>query len=673
MKKTKILVALTTVAVSAVAALGLTACKKQTDNKNAEIYAIYTEYVAYAESNGEKPLSYEEWLSTIKGEKGDKGEKGEKGENGKDGHTPIITIGENGNWFIDGVDTTVKAQGEQGEKGENGNDGEQGERGVGIEKVEYDKDGNLIIYFTDGTQQNVKAPEKHEHTFGEWTAFTAEDTFCENRLFYRECTECNSVEWKRGSYSDHKWSVVTTVPTCQSRGYDTKTCDICGKVEIVNYTDIVDHAWKSEYSYDNSYHWLGCATCDEIKGKEEHTVESSGECSVCHALVGATEGVLYDITNGKASVIGYEGTATRVRIADTYNGAPVTEIYDSAFKNKNIVSVVIPEGVTIIGKAAFADCSSLTNIELPNSLITIGESAFCNCSRLTSIELPKSLTAIGGYSFYNCRQLMSIKIPNGVTTIKWAAFYNCSSLTSVEIPSSVTVIQGEAFKGCVSLKSVEIPNGVTDIYPSVFEDCSGLMSVEIPNSVKSIWDRAFNGCISLRSVEIPDNVMVIEEYAFSGCNKLQFKEYGNAKYLGNKDNEYFALIEATNKNYSTYTIHENAKVIAALAFEACTRMTEIVIPETIISICNYAFYGCESLNKIVISSSIATIGESAFYRCSSLEKVYYTGTKLDWTNVKIGGENNYLTAASRYYYSETQPTDTGDKYWHFVDGEIVEW
>ena len=161
--------------------------------------------------------------------------------------------------------------------------------------------------------------------------------------------------------------------------------------------------------------------------------------------------------------------------------------------------------------------------------------------------------------------------------------------------------------------------------------------------------------------------------AFSGCNKLQFKEYGNAKYLGNKDNEYFALIEATNKNYSTYTIHENTKIVAGAVFSECTRMTEIVIPQNVISICNYAFYGCESLNKIVISSSIATIGESAFYRCSSLEKVYYTGTKLDLTNVKIGGENNYLIAASRYYYSETQPTDTGDKYWHFVDGETVEW
>ena len=43
----------------------------QTDNaKNDEIYAVYTTYVAYAEENGTTPLSYEEWLSSIKGEKG---------------------------------------------------------------------------------------------------------------------------------------------------------------------------------------------------------------------------------------------------------------------------------------------------------------------------------------------------------------------------------------------------------------------------------------------------------------------------------------------------------------------------------------------------------------------------------------------------------------------------
>ena len=156
------------------------------------IYAVYQMYVKNAQEKGETPLSYEEWLTTIKGEKGDtgetgaQGEQGPKGEDGKDGkdgvsvvsivktstdglidtytitysngststftvtngfdgqdgtkgvqgnpgqdgHTPVITISETtGNWVIDGTDTGIRAQGEKGEKGDTGETGAQGEQG----------------------------------------------------------------------------------------------------------------------------------------------------------------------------------------------------------------------------------------------------------------------------------------------------------------------------------------------------------------------------------------------------------------------------------------------------------------------------------------------------------------------------------------------------------------
>ena len=54
------------------------------------------------------------------------GEQGIQGEPGEDGHTPVITIGENGNWYIDGDDTGVLAEGVQGPQGEPGTDGEDG-------------------------------------------------------------------------------------------------------------------------------------------------------------------------------------------------------------------------------------------------------------------------------------------------------------------------------------------------------------------------------------------------------------------------------------------------------------------------------------------------------------------------------------------------------------------
>ena len=130
MKKSILLVAILVIVLAF--SMVLIACNDNstdgTDNTDAEIMAIYDTYVAYAQENGTTPLSYEEWLATIKGEKGEKGEKGDigpqgpKGEqgiqgepgkdgvDGEDGHTPKITIGENGNWFVDGVDTGVKAE-----------------------------------------------------------------------------------------------------------------------------------------------------------------------------------------------------------------------------------------------------------------------------------------------------------------------------------------------------------------------------------------------------------------------------------------------------------------------------------------------------------------------------------------------------------------------------------
>ena len=73
-------------------------------------------------------------LSTLKGRDG---ETGQDGASGKDGNTPFI--GENGNWWIGGTDTGVKATGEKGEKGDTGANG---------------KDGSCVGYFSAHGETN---------------------------------------------------------------------------------------------------------------------------------------------------------------------------------------------------------------------------------------------------------------------------------------------------------------------------------------------------------------------------------------------------------------------------------------------------------------------------------------------------------------------------------------
>ena len=544
MKKRKLLIGLLSAFVLT-SVLGVAACEptdQESGNQPTQMEQIYTQYIIHAQAEGVTPLSYEEWLEMIKGEKGDKGDKGDKGETG-----------------------------------------------VGIEKVEYDENGNLVITFTDGSTQTVTAPEQHVHTFGDWISFTTEDVTCENRIFYHICETCSQIEWKNGTYAEHNFETVTTAPTCQEQGYDTKTCTICGKVEIVNYTPTVPHPWETEYSEDNSYHWYGCATCDDVKDKEEHTDDGSGNCSVCDYPIGPTAGIVYDISNGEARVVAYEGTATRVRIAETYNGAPVTEIASSAFYYcRSLTSLVIPDSVTLISNRAFDGCSSLTSVVIGDGVTSIYTEAFRYCDSLTSVYIT-DVAAWCNISFadYYANPLLYAK----------NLYLNNELVTELIIPDSVTSIGSYAFYNCDSLTSVVIPDSVT-----------------------TIGSYAFAYCDSLTSVVIPDSVTTIGSSAFAGCNKL-ISEYNYVKYLKANDNPYFAVLEVTNKNFSTYTIHPDTKIIAYEAFYNCDSLTSVEIGDSVTSIGSYAFRNCDSLTSVETGDSVTSIGDRAFYECISLTSV----------------------------------------------------
>jgi hypothetical protein len=74
----------------------------------------------------------------------------------------------------------------------------------------------------------------------------------------------------------------------------------------------------------------------------------------------------------------------------------------------------------------------------------------------------------------------------------------------------------------------------------------------------------------------------------------------------------------------------------------------------------------------VIGNSVTSISSYAFSGCSSLTEVYYNGTAAEWNSISIGAYNDRLKNATRYYYSENQPTEEGH-FWHWVDGEVVVW
>ena len=78
------------------------------------------------------------------------------------------------------------------------------------------------------------------------------------------------------------------------------------------------------------------------------------------------------------------------------------------------------------------------------------------------------------------------------------------------------------------------------------------------------------------------------------------------------------------------------------------------------------------MDSIVIPDSVTSIGSYAFRSCSRLTSVYYKGTASEWSAISIDWYNSPLKNATRYYYSETEPTEEGN-YWHYVDGKVTVW
>lgn len=120
---------------------GVCGCQSLDNNNDAnslDIAQVYELYVTYETAAGnDSPLTYEEWLLSIKGEKGDKGDKGDKGEDGANG-----TNGVNGEKGDKGDKGEKGDPGEKGEPGANGLNGEKGDKGEPGEKGDKGEKGD---------------------------------------------------------------------------------------------------------------------------------------------------------------------------------------------------------------------------------------------------------------------------------------------------------------------------------------------------------------------------------------------------------------------------------------------------------------------------------------------------------------------------------------------------
>lgn len=169
-----------------------------------------------------------------------------------------------------------------------------------------------------------------------------------------------------------------------------------------------------------------------------------------------------------------------------------------------ITKVILADGVTSIGNAAFMGCTNLVQAELPDSVISIGQSAFNNCTNLTLTKLPDTVTAIEGWAFANCRNLALTELPDGIQSIEQYTFSECTELALTKLPDGVTAIGNYAFNSCIKLAITKIPATVTSIGDNGFGNCQSLHELAFTRDpAPTLGTNVFTGCSNL-TLRIPD-------------------------------------------------------------------------------------------------------------------------------------------------------------------------
>ena len=320
---------------------------------------------------------------------------------------------------------------------------------------------------------------------------------------------------------------------------------------------------------------------------------------------------------GSSSIVYYDGYSLKFTVTKL-DPAECKVVCDTKPTTPGAVSIpssVTIEGstfsVTSIGNEAFSSCDGLESF-----VVEGGNPNYDSRNNCNAIIETQTNTLL-----YGC---MNTIIPNSVTSIGNYAFYNCDGLTSIEIPNSVTSIGNEAFSSCSHLRSikchaVDVPVTATN----AFNNCPEDMTIQVPEESVALYQAA--------EPWKNYNVTEIHLYQIGDYVVMDYEGY-SLRYtiIKLEPAECEVICETKPTTEISITIPSSVEIEGVVcnvtkigndAFEYCSKLTSIEIPNSVTSIGHSAFYACDGLTSIEIPNSVTSIGNEAFYSCDYLTSI----------------------------------------------------
>lgn len=215
--------------------------------------------------------------------------------------------------------------------------------------------------------------------------------------------------------------------------------------------------------------------------------------------------------------------------------------------------------------------------------------------QISRIIVEEGCTGLGNHLFNGVTNLSSVYLPDSLEELGRYSFHNCKNLEKVYFGTGLNIIKGDAFSGCGKLKDIDIPDGVLRISDWAFAECKSLENVKLPDTVTVIGSFAFGQCTNLKSINIPASIVEFghdsklsyggNSSPFSGCPNLESIDCQSPNFefeddvLVNKEEK--AIVFCSSNKSGVYTIPDDIETLYGGAFEACDKITDIIVPANV--------------------------------------------------------------------------------------------
>lgn len=239
-----------------------------------------------------------------------------------------------------------------------------------------------------------------------------------------------------------------------------------------------------------------------------------------------------------------------------------------------------------------------------------GKTLFAVLGNKKTLNIPDGIETINSFACEGLAFLADVSIPETVVSIGEKAFAN-TAIRSVEFGPNVRTIGNEAYEACPNLTAAVFNEGLEEIGEKAFA-YSPIVSVLLPATLRKLGMNAFNALCGGNNERQGFKIDSSNPYMKADGKALYVISEGRKTLQAVYGPQYHQYIYDNRTKLPEYVVQAGTTHIGPAAFNRCTSIGRVELPEGLLSIGENAFMECQTLTEAELPQSVVAIGENAF-------------------------------------------------------------